>query len=179
MIKRMNNDNLRIALIDESDNITGFADKFEVHRLGLLHRAFSIFVFNDKNELLLQKRAISKYHSGGLLTNTCCSHLVENCDFEEYMHKRLCEEMGFDCELSFKFAFTYQINFGNGLIEHETDHVYAGIWDGIPIPNPSEADGYLWSDFSKVIADVEKSPEKYTYWFREALKKFPNIIDVL
>lgn len=170
----MNNENLRIALIDESDNITGYAGKSEVHRKGLLHRAFSIFVFNDKNELLLQKRAVSKYHSGGLLTNTCCSHLVENCVFEEYMHQRLREEMGFDCELNFKFAFTYKIHFENGLFEHETDHVYTGKWNGTPLPNPLEADGYLWQNFNELIANVEKSPEKYTYWFRKALQKFTD-----
>ncbi|MDD3687624.1 MAG: isopentenyl-diphosphate Delta-isomerase [Bacteroidales bacterium] len=168
----MNNDSLKIALVDENDKIIGFAAKDEVHKKGFLHRAFSIFVFNSKNQLLLQKRAVSKYHSGGLLTNTCCSHLVENVDFENYMHQRLREEMGFDCELIFRFSFTYKIKFDNGLTEYETDHVYTGIWDGIPKPNPDEADGFLWMDFDEVILDVEKTPEKYTYWFREAIKKF-------
>jgi isopentenyl-diphosphate delta-isomerase len=125
--------------------------------------------------LLLQKRAVSKYHSGGLLTNTCCSHLVESVDFQEYMHQSLREEMGFDCELSFRFSFTYRIEFDNGLVEYETDHVYTGIWDGTPRPNPDEADGFLFMDFDEVILDVEKSPEKYTYWFREAIKKFVNL----
>jgi isopentenyl-diphosphate Delta-isomerase len=171
----MNNDSLKIALVDENDKIIGFDAKDEVHKKGLLHRAFSIFVFNSKNQLLLQKRAVSKYHSGGLLTNTCCSHLVENVDFENYMHQRLREEMGFDCELSFRFSFTYRIEFDNGLTEYETDHVYTGIWDGIPKPNPDEADGFLWMDFEELKKDVEKSPEKYTYWFREAIKKFVNL----
>lgn len=171
----MNNDSLKIALVDENDKIIGFATKDEVHKNGLLHRAFSIFVFNSRNQLLLQKRAISKYHSGGLLTNTCCSHLVENVDFKDYMHRRLKEEMGFDCELLFRFSFTYKIEFDNGLTEYETDHVYTGVFDGTPNPNPEEADGYLWMDFGSVVADVEKCPEKYTYWFSEAIKKFVNL----
>lgn len=171
----MNNDSLNIALVDENDEIIGFAAKDEVHRKGLLHRAFSIFVFNSRKQLLLQKRAVSKYHSGGLLTNTCCSHLVENEDFQDYMHRRLKEEMGFDCELLFRFSFTYKIEFENGLTEHETDHVYTGVFDGTPIPNPDEADGFLWVDFYETVKDVEINPEKYTYWFREAIKKFVNL----
>jgi isopentenyl-diphosphate delta-isomerase len=91
------------------------------------------------------------------------------------MHQSLREEMGFDCELSFRFSFTYRIEFDNGLVEYETDHVYTGIWDGTPRPNPDEADGFLFMDFDEVILDVEKSPEKYTYWFREAIKKFVNL----
>ena len=112
-----------IAIIDQNDNIIAYDEKLIVHKLGLLHRAFSILVFNDQNQVLLQKRASSKYHSPNLWTNTCCSHLVKDKDFERYIHERLMFEMGFDCKLKFAFSFHYKIAFDNGLSENKIDHL--------------------------------------------------------
>lgn len=165
----MNNDDKKIALLDINDIIIGYGDKLAVHQDGLLHRAFSILVFNDKNEVLLQKRASTKYHSPSLWTNTCCSHLVENQDFETYMHKRLQDEMGFDCDLSFQFSFHYKIKFENGLFENEIDHIYFGKWQGTPNINPDEADDFKWLDWDKLLVDVKTNPDNYTYWFKELL----------
>jgi isopentenyl-diphosphate delta-isomerase len=162
--------NKRIALVNELDNIIGFEYKDIVHKQGLLHRAFSLFVFNDKSELLLQKRAASKYHSPGLWTNTCCSHLIENCIFEEYIHERLKHEMGFDCDIDFKFSFHYKVCFDNGLTENEIDHIYFGKWYGIPSPNPTEADDYKWMAWEELIFEIDRNPDIYTYWFKEAVK---------
>ncbi|MDD3740535.1 MAG: isopentenyl-diphosphate Delta-isomerase [Bacteroidales bacterium] len=161
----------RIALVDENDNIIGFEYKDAVHKKGLLHRAFSLFVFNDKNELLLQKRAKSKYHSPGLWTNTCCSHLIENCEFEDYIHERLEFEMGFDCIIQYKFSFHYKICFNNGLTENEIDHVYFGKWNGTPSPNPIEAEDYKWYALEDIIVELEKDPDEFTYWFKEAVEQ--------
>lgn len=161
----------KIALVNKDDEIIGFEDKLEVHKLGLLHRAFSILVFNDKDEILLQKRASTKYHSPGLWTNTCCSHLIENQDFETYIHNRLQDEMGFDCKLEFQFKFTYKKNFDNGLTEYETDHIYKGIWEGVPKPNPDEVDEYKWISMEDLRQDIIKNPDSYTYWFKEILNR--------
>lgn len=163
--------NRKIALVDENDVITGFEFKNIVHKQGLLHRAFSLLVFNDKSELLLQKRAKSKYHSPGLWTNTCCSHLIENCGFEEYIHERLKHEMGFDCDIEFKFSFHYEVRFKNGLTENEIDHIYFGKWDGIPSPDPAEADDYKWMKWEDIITELNQDPDKFTYWFNVAVKK--------
>lgn len=163
--------NRKIALVDEHDNITGFELKNTIHKKGLLHRAFSLFVFNDSDELLLQKRAKSKYHSPGLWTNTCCSHLIENCGFEEYIHERLKYEMGFDCEINFKFLFHYKICFDNGLTENEVDHVYFGKWNGNPCPNLKEAEAFKWMKTDDLIVDIKLYPDKYTYWLKEAMQQ--------
>ncbi len=165
----MNNDNNKIALLDKNDIIIGYGDKLAVHQVGLLHRAFSILVFNDNNEVLLQKRAATKYHSPSLWTNTCCSHLIENQDFETYMHKRLNDEMGFDCDLHFQFSFHYKIKFENELFENEIDHVYFGKWQGTPNINPKEADDFKWIDWDELLVEIKAKPDNYTYWFKELL----------
>jgi len=121
-----------VVLVDENDNEIGVEEKINAHRKGLLHRAFSIFVFNSKNELLLQKRAADKYHSGGLWSNTCCSHPRPGENLKDAAHRRLQEEMGFDCSLREVFSFLYKKSFDNGLTEHELDHVFFGKFDGIP-----------------------------------------------
>jgi len=167
----MTNDNRKIALVNQADEIIGFASKLEVHQKGLLHRAFSILVFNDKHEVLLQKRAASKYHSPGMWSNTCCSHFIENCLFETYIHERLSDEMGFDCDLEFKFSFHYSVVFDNGLSENEIDHVFFGKWNWIPKLNPAEADDYKWITISKVKADLQINPDNYSYWFKELMQK--------
>lgn len=167
----------RIILVDKNDNEIGNGEKMEVHRQGKLHRCFSIFVFNSKGQLLLQQRAKSKYHSGGLWTNTCCSHPRVGDELKEAAHRRLREEMGFDCELIEIFTFIYKAKLDHGLCEHEYDHVMIGKFDGEPIPNPEEADGWKWIGLDELKKDIMAYPENYTYWFKVALEKgnFENI----
>jgi isopentenyl-diphosphate delta-isomerase len=161
----------RIILVDEKDREVGEGEKLEVHRKGLLHRAFSIFIFNSRGELLLQKRAEGKYHSGGLWTNTCCSHPRAGENLEDAAHRRLKEEMGFDCPLREAFSFVYKARFGNGLTEHELDHVFIGHYDRNPKPNPEEYEGWKWISLGELKEDVTKNPEKYTYWLRACLDR--------
>ncbi len=160
-----------IALLDEKDNIIGYEEKLKVHQKGLLHRAFSILVFNDDGEILLQKRASTKYHSPGLWTNTCCSHLIKSLDFDEYIHSRLLDEMGFDCELKYKCKFHYLAEFENGLTENEIDHVYIGHWNGTPSLNSEEADDYQWESIENIKKGIKENPDEYTYWFKEIMKR--------
>lgn len=168
--------NKRIALVSDNDEIIGYGDKIEIHKNGTLHRAFSIVVLNDKKEIMLQKRARSKYHSGGLWTNTCCSHQVETVDFAAYMHFRLHEEMGFDCELVKAFVFQYKVELDDGLSEHEIDHVYFGYFNGEPKLNPEEAEDWAWRDIDWIISDIAANPDSYTYWFKAMIKDLRNAI---
>lgn len=169
-----------IILVDEKDNEIGHLSKLEVHQKGLLHRAFSILVFNSEGEVLIQKRAQNKYHSANLWTNTCCSHPKKGETTEEAVHRRLQEEMGFDCTLNFAYKFIYKTELENDLIEHEFDHVYIGEFNGEIHPNYSEISDYKWIKLSDLRNEILFSPEKYTYWFRlivnEHLKSFyfPN-----
>lgn len=165
-----------ITLVDENDNEIGFEEKLRVHELGKLHRAFSIFVFNERYELLIQKRAKTKYHSGGLWTNTCCSHPRYEEGLEEAIHRRLLEEMGFDCALKKAFDFIYRAEFENGLIEHEYDHVFIGNYSngGKIWINLAEAEDYKWVGFCDLEKDTKENPETYSYWFKVA---FPKVID--
>ena len=164
----------RVILVDENDNQTGTEEKIAAHEKALLHRAFSIFVFNNKGELLLQKRAGTKYHCGGLWTNTVCSHPREGESLNHAAHRRLGEEMGFDCEVLEIFEFVYKKKFDNGLSEHEYDHVFIGKFDGQPIPNPVEVEDIKWMSINEIKEDIEKNPENYTYWFKIAIKKIKN-----
>lgn len=166
----------QVILVDESDNEIGTEEKMEAHTLGLLHRAFSIFVYNTRGEMLLQKRALSKYHSGGLWTNTCCSHPRPGESIMDAAHRKLVQEMGFDCPLTEVFSFTYKAGLGGGLTEHEFDHVFIGSYDGDPLPNPEEADGYKWIDTKTLTEDIAKKPESYTIWFRLCLQKVLNSV---
>lgn len=165
-----------IALVDEHDNIIGYEEKLRVHQMGLLHRAFSLFVLNANNELLLQRRACEKYHSPGLWTNTCCSHGVQGEDFADSLTRRLHEEMGFTCELHWQFSFRYQVAFPNGLIENELDHVYTGHFSGSPLPDPREVAEWKWASLSDIKQDLRTNPEAYTYWFRAAFDKLNTMI---
>lgn len=161
----------KIILVDENDQEIGQAEKMEAHRQGQLHRSFSIFIFNSKGEMLLQQRAKSKYHSGGLWTNACCSHPRPGEGTSEAAHRRLQEEMGFDCELQEILQFVYKVKLDHDLWEHEFDHAFAGTFDGEVKPNPEEADGFKWIDSKVLLQDVEDHPEQYTEWFKIALKK--------
>lgn len=162
--------NNKIALVNQNDEVTGYEDKQIVHLDGLLHRAFSIVVYNPSGEILLQRRAPEKYHSGGLWTNTCCSHLVETLDFEEYVHQRLIFEMGFDCELTYHSKFHYKVKFDSGLFENEIDHLYIGKWNGTPNPNREEVSEWKWENPEIIIKNIDSNPENYTYWFKEIMR---------
>jgi isopentenyl-diphosphate delta-isomerase len=161
----------QVILVDELDNAIGTMEKMEAHEKGRLHRAFSVFIFNDKGELLLQQRALTKYHSAGLWTNTCCSHPRPNESTIDAANRRLEEEMGLSCELGHKTSFIYKTNFDNGLIEHEFDHVFFGNYDQDPTLNPEEVEDFVWMDVNKIMNDIEKNPGKYTSWFKIAMKK--------
>lgn len=163
-----------VILVDAQDRELGLMEKLEAHQKGLLHRAFSIFILNEKKELLLQKRAYTKYHSGGLWTNTCCSHPRKGEDIEDAAHRRLIEEMGFDCALNKIFDFTYMAEFEDGLKEHEFDHVFIGYYNKDPDINPLEVAEFKWMSLEDIQKDLSQNPEKYTAWFRIVFNRFYN-----
>ena len=160
-----------VVLVDRMGKEIGIEEKLKAHREGKLHRAFSIFVFNTLGELLLQKRSETKYHSGGLWTNTCCSHPRPGENHHYAAKRRLNEEMGFDCELTGLFSFIYHAKLENDLFEHELDHVFVGHYDGQPMPDPGEVDDWKWMNIDRLKRDVEKKPERYTYWFKLILNR--------
>lgn len=162
----------QVVLIDEKDTVLGTMGKMQAHREGVLHRAFSVFVFNSKGETLLQQRALDKYHSPGLWTNTCCSHPREDESYAEAAHRRIREEMGFDCELKEKFHFIYRADVGKGLIEHELDHVFIGYFNGTPNLNPQEVYNYKWISLQDLQKEIFEHPEQYTEWFKIILKEY-------
>lgn len=155
-----------VVLVNENDEVVGSCEKLKAHQTGVLHRAFSIFIFNNNNELMLQQRALDKYHSAGLWTNTCCSHQRPNETTLEAAHRRLKEEMGFDCDLYEKFNFVYQAHLENNLIEHELDHVLFGNYNANPTINPSEAANWKWVSISELKQSIDQSPEHYTAWLK-------------
>ena len=163
-----------VILVDEQDNEIGVMEKLRAHELGKLHRAFSVFIFNDKKELLLQQRAINKYHSGGLWTNTCCSHPSPNETIKDAASRRLYEEMGMTCDLKIINNFIYKTEFENGLIEHEFDYILTGISNLTPQINKTEVETYKWQSVSEIKTDILLNPKKYTSWFKIAMEK--NII---
>lgn len=155
-----------IITVDEQDNEVGSIEKLEAHKLGVLHRAFSILVFNQKGQVLLQRRNIEKYHSPGLWSNTCCSHQRVGETLEEAVNRRLDEELGFTCDLKEMFHFIYKVEFDNNLMEHELDHVFFGHYDGDIIPNKEEVDEIKWMDMDDLKQDMADNPDTYTYWFK-------------
>jgi isopentenyl-diphosphate delta-isomerase len=157
-----------VILVDENDSVLGIMDKMEAHVKGLLHRAFSVFIFNDKNEMLLHQRAKNKYHSPGLWTNTCCSHPRPGEETIAAAQRRLMEEMGFSCELKECFQFTYNAVVGRGLTEHEFDHVFTGIFNGIPNINSLEVANWRYADIDSIKKELEMHPERFTVWFKIA-----------
>jgi len=165
-----------IVLVDENDNQIGLMPKLEVHQKGLLHRAFSVFIYNDNKELLLQQRAHSKYHSPGLWTNTCCSHQYENETNIEAGKRRLMEEMGFKTDLTEVLSFIYKAPFDNGLTEHEFDYVLEGFYNKKPIINTQEVADWKWMKLEDVKNDIKVNPNLYTVWFKIIFDKYYNFI---
>jgi isopentenyl-diphosphate delta-isomerase len=160
-----------VILVDQDDRETGVMEKIQAHREALLHRAFSVFVFNSKGELMLQQRALGKYHSPGLWTNTCCSHPRPGEDTEAAAHRRLQEEMGFDCTLTKIFHFTYKAPFDNNLTEHEVDHVFVGFSDTLPVINPEEVESYRFATLDDITVEMAENPELFTVWFQIAFER--------
>lgn len=163
--------NIIITLVNEQDEICGYEEKMKVHEKGLLHRAFSVLIFNQKGEMLIHQRAFSKYHSPGLWTNACCGHPNEGESNHDAAYRRLGEEMGFQTELSYQFTFHYRAEFTNGLIENEIDHVYFGEFDGSFVVNPEEVADFKWLSLSEIRKQMEESSEKFTVWFKEIVKR--------
>ncbi|MEO1052709.1 MAG: isopentenyl-diphosphate Delta-isomerase [Bacteroidota bacterium] len=161
----------KVILVDEHDHTIGEMEKLKAHQEGVLHRAFSILIFNTKGEILLQKRAQSKYHSGGLWTNTCCSHPRPGESIIDAANRRLVEEMGIEADLQFQYKFIYQVVLENDLIEYEYDHVLTGQFDGEPQLNPEEAEDWKYIDPEFVENDLTQNPEDYTFWFKAIVDK--------
>ncbi len=161
-------DTLLIA-VDEHDRETGVVEKMAAHRKGILHRAFSIFVFDEHDRLLLQRRADGKYHSGGLWSNTCCSHPRAGESLLDAAHRRLHEEMGFDCQLRAVFGFVYRAVLDGGLVEHEFDHVVMGRFRGSPAPDAREVGAWKWERLPALHSLLAEDPKAFTAWFRLAL----------
>jgi len=161
-----------LILVDEKDNEIGKMEKIKAHENGgKLHRAFSILVFNDERELLIQQRALSKYHWPGIWANTCCSHPMPGEKTLEAAHRRLMEEMGFDTDLKEEFTFIYKANYDNGLTEHELDHVISGKYNENPKVNPEEVNDFKWITIPDLIKDIEQNPQNYAPWFKIIIKK--------
>lgn len=160
----------QVILVDSSDNEVGTMEKMEAHRKGILHRAFSVLLFNSKGEMLLQKRAVAKYHSAGLWTNACCSHPKPNESLPTAINRRLKEEMGINIQSEFAYKFQYRAELDNGLIEHELDHVYIGLFNGEPVINSNEVEDWRYSSLAELKEDVRRNPDDYTYWFKLIIK---------
>ena len=160
----------KVILVNTLDEPIGEMEKMEAHFQGQLHRAFSVFIFNPKKELLLQKRADGKYHSPSLWTNTCCSHPRPGETTEDAAHRRLKYEMGFDCELHFAFSFIYKKKLGN-LIENEFDHLFTGVFKGNPKINLLEASDWKFSSLEDIGLSIKNNPEQFTYWFKLIFKR--------
>jgi isopentenyl-diphosphate delta-isomerase len=160
-----------VIIVNEQDVEIGKMEKLEAHQKAVLHRAFSVFIFNKKGEMLLQQRARNKYHSAGLWTNACCSHPSPGEETLTAATRRLIEEMGFSTPLTKIFEFTYKTQFENGLTEHEFDHVYSGVFDGIIKPDPDEVKDYCFKSLDEIEATLQSHPAKYTSWFHIAFPK--------
>lgn len=155
-----------VVLVNEKDEKVGLMPKLEAHEKGLLHRAFSVFVFNDEGQMLLQQRALHKYHTPGKWANTCCSHQRDGESSLDAGKRRLEEEMGFVTDLTFRRTFVYKASFDNGLTEHEFDHIMVGKYNEDPVINPEEVAAFKWMDISDILLEIELDPEKYTAWFK-------------
>ncbi len=160
-------DTVEVILVDEKDNEVGLMEKMEAHKKALLHRAVSVFIINANDEWLLQRRVLSKYHSGGLWTNTCCTHPFPNETNMDAANRRLRQEMGMQTYLSELFSFTYKEPLDNELTEYEVDHVFIGISNFEPRMNPEEVLDFKYINYKKLDLDIKKNPENYTVWFKK------------
>ena len=160
-----------LILVDKNDKPLGSGFKIPIHQQGLLHRAFSIFIFNNQGELMLQQRAAKKYHSGKLWTNSCCGHPRWGENTDDAAHRRLGEEMGMDCKLYPVSTLVYRAQVSNNLIEHEYDHIYVGLFNDSPKINFNEANDWKWQDTVQLEKELKNSPEQFTIWFREIINK--------
>lgn len=166
----------QVILVNEKDEQIGTMPKMEAHEKAVLHRAFSVFILNNKGELMLQQRALHKYHSPGLWTNTCCSHQRVGESNIEAGKRRLQEEMGFVTNLEETISFIYKAPFDNGLTEHEYDHVMVGYYEDDPHINKDEVASWKWMPLDKVQKDIEENPDNYTVWFKIIFERFyPHI----
>ena len=167
-------DMMQVILVNENDISVGTMEKIEAHKKGVLHRAFSIFIFNQKGEMLLQQRALSKYHSGGLWTNACCSHPAPGEETLRAAARRLQEELGFKTSVEKVFDFIYKADFDNGLTEHEYDHVFVGQFDGVINFNEQEVMDVCYAGIEDISQSLQQHPDKYTAWFHIAFPKIKN-----
>ena len=156
----------QVVLVNEDDVEIGLMPKLEAHQKGVLHRAFSVFIYNSKGEMLLQQRAFGKYHSEGLWSNTCCSHPLPAESAHHGAVRRLEEEMGITADLQFLFTFQYRVKLENGLTENELDHVFYGISDAVPNLDAAEANDYKYMKPAEIKADMQLNPDHYTEWFK-------------
>ncbi|HNU88722.1 MAG TPA: isopentenyl-diphosphate Delta-isomerase [Ferruginibacter sp.] len=166
-----------VILVDEQDMPVGAMEKMEVHQKALLHRAFSIFIFNERGEMLLHKRADKKYHSGGLWTNACCSHPRPGEDTLAAAGKRLQEEMGIVTDIKKAFDFVYRAELDNGLTEHEFDHVFTGVYSGEIVPDKEEVSDYCYKAIDEIKDSIRSHPQKYTEWFKIAFPKMEAYLE--
>jgi isopentenyl-diphosphate Delta-isomerase len=166
-----------VTLVDKEDNVIGREEKIEAHKNPKLHRAISILIFNKKGEMLIHKRADSKYHAPGLWTNACCSHPRPGETYEGAAKRRLPEEMGFSCDLEKEFKFTYFAEFMNGLAEYEMDQIFVGVYEGEIKANPEEVSDYKYVNVEELLKDIYYDPKKYTAWFKTILmhSKFKGV----
>lgn len=169
----------KVILVDEQDKQIGLMEKMEAHQKALLHRAISVFICNTKGEWLLQRRALSKYHSAGLWTNTCCTHPMPNEENIDAAHRRLNFEMGMQSNLTEIFSFIYNEKLDNELTENEFDHVFLGITNQIPNFNTDEVMDFKYISFSELSSDIAKNPDNYTVWFKKIVQKVHNEINKL
>ncbi|MCF8294405.1 MAG: isopentenyl-diphosphate Delta-isomerase [Chitinophagaceae bacterium] len=163
-----------VILVNEQDEQIGLMPKLEAHEKGLLHRAFSVFLFNTQGQLLLQQRAFGKYHSEGLWSNTCCSHPMPEEEIQSSAHRRLMEEMGLKTELHFLYSFLYKASLDKGLTEHEIDHIFVGTTDELPNINTDEVAAWKYISIDELLTDIQLHPELYTIWFKMEVK---NVLD--
>ncbi len=166
-----------IITVDEQDKETGYREKLEVHRNGILHRAFSAVIFNNNGEMLLQKRAKGKYHSPGLWSNTCCSHQRVGETLTEAVSRRIQEELGFTCDCKEIFQFKYYVEFDNGLMEHEIDHVFLGYFNEMVTPREDEVEQVQWVKLDQLRKDMKEYPQRYTVWFKILMEQ-PEMLSI-
>ncbi len=158
-----------VILVDEQDREVGEAEKMQTHKLGLLHRAFSVLIYNTKGEMLLQQRAATKYHSAGLWSNACCGHPRPGEKIEDAARRRLKEELGFNCSLKFSFKFIYKAYFENSLKEHELDHVFTGIYDSEVLPDKNEVQAYRWVTMENLKNEIIENHSSFSVWFQKII----------